>query len=356
MKITFVLPTIKTEPVGGYKVVYEYANRFADKGDDVSIIYPIRTKISPKTKCYLLALIKINLKYLKRKKRGDYKGSSWFKLNPKIKEEVVPTLAEKNIPDSDIIFATAWSTATEVNKYSELKGKKYYLIQSFEDWDGPLEEVVSTWKMPLKKIVIAKHLKAKAEELDEDAFLIENGLDFKSFYNEKKIKKKNQIMMLYHKNEEVKQSKKALEKLIEIKKDIKDLKIVLFGTEKRPEQLPEWIEYYQKPIINKLRELFNESSLFISPSKIEGWALPPAEAMQCGTCVCVTDIQGHEYIEHMKTGYKVDLDLENLDKAVKKLLDDDELRDALAKKGNQVISNYTWEVAFDKMNRIIERK
>ncbi|HIW37019.1 MAG TPA: hypothetical protein IAA30_08575, partial [Candidatus Treponema faecavium] len=38
--IAFFLPKRDLEPCGGYKVVYEYANRFAADGYQVSIIYP----------------------------------------------------------------------------------------------------------------------------------------------------------------------------------------------------------------------------------------------------------------------------------------------------------------------------
>ena len=39
MKIGFVLPMPTTKIVGGYKVVYEYANYLAQKGNDVTIFY-----------------------------------------------------------------------------------------------------------------------------------------------------------------------------------------------------------------------------------------------------------------------------------------------------------------------------
>ena len=39
MKICFVLPINTNKATGGYKIVYEYANRLCDKGFDVSILY-----------------------------------------------------------------------------------------------------------------------------------------------------------------------------------------------------------------------------------------------------------------------------------------------------------------------------
>lgn len=39
-KIAILLPGIPTQPIGGYKVVYEYANRLVKDGYVVDIYYP----------------------------------------------------------------------------------------------------------------------------------------------------------------------------------------------------------------------------------------------------------------------------------------------------------------------------
>lgn len=38
-EITFILPGKDDKPVGGYKIVYEYANRFANADYKVNLIY-----------------------------------------------------------------------------------------------------------------------------------------------------------------------------------------------------------------------------------------------------------------------------------------------------------------------------
>ncbi len=40
MKVTFVLPMYLTSPSGGFKVVYEYANRLAALGHQIAIVHP----------------------------------------------------------------------------------------------------------------------------------------------------------------------------------------------------------------------------------------------------------------------------------------------------------------------------
>lgn len=78
--------------------------------------------------------------------------------------------------------------------------KKYYLIQSFEDWDGDKNSVIKTWKMKLNKIVIAPWLADIAQKLNEKWILIENGFDQQKFYITTPIEKKDKysITMLWH--------------------------------------------------------------------------------------------------------------------------------------------------------------
>lgn len=40
-KIIILLPCLAWSPVGGFKVVYEYANRLVAVGHEVTIVYPL---------------------------------------------------------------------------------------------------------------------------------------------------------------------------------------------------------------------------------------------------------------------------------------------------------------------------
>ena len=42
--ITFILPRTGEEPIGGFKVVYEYANRLAKDGYHINIVYGITSR------------------------------------------------------------------------------------------------------------------------------------------------------------------------------------------------------------------------------------------------------------------------------------------------------------------------
>ena len=355
--INFVLPgggSLKSSPnpVGGYKVVYEYANKFIKDGYSVNIIYP--ASILWKERSFKLKSRSIILYFYARLRKSRYEPYSWFDLNKKIKLYWIPSLEEKYIPNGDYIFATACETAEYVNKYSMKKGKKFYLIQHFEEWYFTKERLLNTWKMPMKNIVIASWLEKISNKLKLQSKLVENGLDFKEFgldiSFDKKIKK--QISMLYH-NSEWKGSKYGIEALDILKKKYPDLKVSLFGVPKKPQNLPMWINYYQNPSKLKLREIYNESSLHLGTSLGEGWGLTVCEAMMCGAAVVCTNVQGYTEFSHDRDTALLCESENSLDMANKleKFINNDDLRIKIAKQGYNNIQKYTWEKAYNKLKK-----
>ncbi len=353
--VTFLLPGGSKEPIGGYKVVYEYANRLINDGYNVNIILPatllwkeqsLKEKVKGIIRFFYFGIFK-----------NKYLPYNWFPLNKNIKIHWVPTLEEKYIPESNYIFATAWQTAEYLNKYSNLKVKKFYLIQHYELWGCSEERLLNTWKMPLKKIVIASWLQEKAKEIKEKVYLINNGLDFNKFDRDIYIEDRNpkSILLLYHEFE-WKGFKYGLEALKIVKEKYGDIEITCFGAFKNPKNLPSWINYYYSPSQKKLRELYNNASIFVGTSLGEGWGLTVSEAMQCGCAVVCTDVVGYKEVAHQ---YKTALLCESkngkaLAENIIKLINNSELRRIIANNGYFEIQQYTWERAHEKIKQLLE--
>lgn len=346
LRITFVLPTHGNKPIGGYKVVYEYASHLARRGHRVIVVHPqIPFPVMP-------ALVRARglLTYTTRRLRGNYGPESWFQVDPAVRLLWVWSLHERHIPDADVIISTCWETAEAVARYSAAKGRSYNLIQHWETWSGPEERVRATWKLPLRKIVIASWLRDIADELGESCILIPNGLDFSRFRIDIPPVQRNraQAMMLYHWCD-WKGSVDGLEAFSAAKREIPELRVSLFGTPEKPDGLPSWVTYYRKPEQSKLRALYNQAAVFVSPSWTEGWPLPPAEAMMCGAALAATDIGGHrEYAIHGETALlspaKTPAALAD---NILRLIRDDEFRFRIAEQGNGHIQQFTWERAVD---------
>ena len=346
-KINIILPALPKYPVGGFTVMFEYANKMAEDANDVHIYYPKRLKPEKIRKSILFKYafeisksLKLKYPYARR----------WFNLNEKVVENFVYTLEEKYIRDANVTIATSWETAEWIGNYSKNKGKKLYLIQGYETWSGSKERVIETWKLPLHKIAIANWLKELVTDAGEDCIIIRSGLDFNTFGVDVRIEDRNpaKILMLYHKME-LKGSVIGIEALKIAKKTIPNLEVDFFSVFNRNDNIPDWINFQTKP--KDLRKLYNDSSIFISPSLAEGWGLPRAEAMLCGCATIITNIQGHKDYGVNGQDYLMvnPNDANDLAQAIIKLVNDDELRYKIANSGSDLVKNFTWENSYQQM-------
>ncbi|MBK8549616.1 MAG: glycosyltransferase family 4 protein [Ignavibacteria bacterium] len=352
MTINFILPFAGNKPIGGFKIVYEYANRLAEKGHIVNLIHPSYT-----FKESALNNTKYFLRYYQRKLDKSYNPDGWFQLDPKVNSLWIREISNDNVPDGDVLIATAWRTVTCSQNLERSKGEKFYFIQHHETWNGPEDEVNATWKMPFKKIVISGWLKDIADSMGEKAYYVPNAFDFSEFGIDvlPENRDRNKVMMLYN-DLEFKGSEYGLQAFKKLKADFPELEITLFGVPQKPDGLPGWMKYYQTPERLLLRKLYNDSSVFLSPSLAEGFPLPPAEAMMCGAALACTDIGGHrEYARDNETAILFKpKDSDEVVNALKKLLSDDESRIRLAYKGNEFIKQFTWEKAVNNFEKVLE--
>ncbi len=357
LRITILLPLEGTYPIGGFKVAYEYANYLTAKGHTVSVVHPARLMIDqPLWRLGLKDTLRTARRYLMNRWTGRFKPSSWFQVSASVKLLWVWSLAAKYIPDGDVVLATAWQTAEWAVNYPESKGKKFYLIQHLETWSGSEERVFATWKMPLKKIVIARWLERTAEEFGEMADLVYNGLDFERFrlIEPQDSRDPNNILMPYQGSLDWKGSEDGLAAFEIARQQVPSLRLTLFGRDKAPDHLPSEIVYYRDPPQQVLCDLYNRASIFLLPSWTEGWPLPPAEALQCGAAIVVTDIEGTAaYAIHEQTSLRSPVKSPPaMAENILRLVRDPELRLRLARAGHAAIQEFTWERAGSSLEKI----
>jgi L-malate glycosyltransferase len=353
MEITFVLPRYLSAPAGGFKIVYEYANHLQDRGHRVTVVHP--RNASPQAG--LMQEIKSLLWPYKIKWR-DRKPAPWFPIRDDVRMLLVQDLREAFIPDGDIIFATGYQTASGVSSYAASKGRKYYLIQHHEIWDGAEAEVNRTWVLPLHKVVIARWLLNVAKELGEGdrVTYIPNGIDFAHFKITAPIPERpaHRVAMMAHPSD-WKGTPDGLAALETTRRQVPELEAVLFGTHRRPPNAPEWIRYVQLPSAKELPTLYNSCAVFLHPSWTEGWGLPSAEAMSCGCALVAAANHGIlDFAEHEATALLAPIKqpallAEQLLRAVR----DHALRRRIAAAGNRHIQQFTWKRAVDSLECLL---
>ena len=264
-RIVFVLPHENNIPIGGYKVVYEYANALVARGHQAAVVLPkqmhARTGFAGEIKNQIWPILH------RRRNPGVV---TWFKLDPRVQIVLCSDLREKWLPDADFVFATSWRTAPFVADYPARLGRKMYLIQHLEIFDGDYGDVIATWKLPLHKVVISKWLRDLATSIGEQTSYVPNGINFEEFRLENPIEgRKPRVMGLFHKDF-VKGSYDGLNALELAKERFPDLSAVFFGMPSVRGDIPSWIEYVKGPLAPQLREMYNGSSIFLHPSWSEG--------------------------------------------------------------------------------------
>ena len=136
---------------------------------------------------------------------------------------------------------------------------------------------------------------------------------------------------------------------------IPNLKLILFGVEPGPDNLPDWIEYYQQPSISQLRKLYNSAAVFIGTSSSEGWGLTVGEAMLCGCAVACTDNGGYKAMAiDGQTALVSPVDDEvSLKQNIVRLITDQKLRTTLALQAAEYVKKFDFNTQADKFMKLI---
>lgn len=352
--ILFFLPEYYENPIGGYKVVFEYANRLVSDGFEVTIVYPsflFFWKSSLKRKLKMLFFF---IYHLVVKRKGV---TGWFALDRRIKNKYVLSLQETFIPKADYYFATANETAFHLDKFKGIQAdRKFYLIQALEDWQWGKEKAIETWTYNLRKVVISPWLLSLVNANGEKAVLIENGVDREGLSNYVAANNKdpNLVIMLYHK-QKLKGSEDGLNALFKAKESNPHLRAIFFGCPRKPSRLPSWITYYRMPSESLLNKLYNEAAIYLGPSHSEGFGLTVGEAMICCCAVVCTEAGG--YLTMAKQGetalvVKVG-DTDAMADAMLALMGDESLRISLVSNAQVFIRRFTWDNAYKSFKALL---
>ena len=390
MKITFILPVLAV--VGGIRVVFEYANRLQRRGHQVSIVYPL----IPAS-----ALNLLRRQGLKNavKKYVTSLSHSRFAFQTTASLVRVPLLSPKflnhRVPDGDVVVATGWETAYPVSKLSKQKGGKFYFVQHYEIFDvwddyaswedaekierdssklclamadiiprNPslrrLKELVdATYKAPLKKITISSWLKELLEEKFHETVeaMIPNGVNFDTFHCcDKHFNRDTKKILSMYSTTKWKGAEDTIKAFRIVKERYPNIEVAMYGVVKG--KAPDWIRFYENPSQKELEKLYCFSDIFVLSSWVEGFGLPPMEAMACKSAVVTTNVGGvPDYSIPGETALVVPpRKPEELAKAIIKLIEDESLLRNIAEAGYKYIRKFSWEGATDKLEATLQTK
>lgn len=341
MRVAFVLPCVSLAPVGGFKVVFEFANLLVERGHRVEVLMPIAwdEPASP-----LARLRRRRWARLLSRRPADV--APWTRIDPRVGVRVFSRPGRIELPPADAVVATAWETA-ELVAAATPPGRGFYLVQGYETWAGDPERVHATWRLPLRKLVVSRWLREIAAELGEAerTEYVPIGLDLERWGVDRPVDgRPPRVGVTFS---PYKDPEDSIAALVASRAALPALEAAAFGTAPRPQQLPPWVEYVQRPDPARLRALYNSCSLFLQASKNEGWGLPAAEAMACGCALVTYDSGGsREYAEDGVTARVVaEHSPAALAAAILELADDRQLRLELSRRGGERVGTFTWDRA-----------
>lgn len=109
---------------------------------------------------------------------------------------------------------------------------------------------------------------------------------------------------------------------------------------------------YGKEYVNAYRD----SDIFIYPSLLDGFPAPPLEALACGCVLATTRVQGvSDYAVHGINCLVVEPnDVEGMVNNLRRLIEDQSLREHLRQEGLKTAAEYSWERSADKLIRFMD--
>lgn len=362
-QMIFLFPVKDLYPIGGIKIAYQYADYFASSGYDVHFVYShVRYDFwKRRDSGSFVFKLKTLLGFYYRLFKNQYKAGEWYAFKNKVYKHFVFRFnsgAFASFSKDSVVFATAVETAIPLAGIKRIQLKnKFYLIQDYELWHENTDELIlKSYGLGFNNAVIANWLKEKVEGAGGKATIVPNGLDFNYFNITKPIEERKpaEICMLYHKDER-KRCEDSIAALKIVKQSVPELHVSMFGNPDKPENLPEWFSYYKTPEHSVHLELYNNAAIFVAASNKEGWALPPAESMQCGCALVCTDIGGFaDYAKNGETALTSPVyDVQALADNILALIKDNGKRVKIAKAGNEYIQRFTMENSYRLMHDFV---
>ncbi|HEY3594954.1 MAG TPA: glycosyltransferase family 4 protein [Polyangiaceae bacterium] len=281
MRITFVLPPLTLS--GGIRVIAIYAERLQRRGHRVVVVTPAMPKapLRRRVRAWILG-----------KTQGPPQVTFFDGTGVDLRHLLhPPPITDRDVPEADVVIATWFATAPAVLGLPLTKGKKVYFLQGYE---GVIpfvsaEEVDATWRLPIRKIVVAEWLRDLARDRfgDDTAVCVPNSVDPKLFFAPPRGKQAQPTIGFIFAHAPLKGTDIAIRAAVEAKKKLPDLRVIAFGTElpSSPLVLPAFVEFVHRPPQPKIRELYAQCDVFLQPSRTDGFGLPILEAMACRTPV-----------------------------------------------------------------------
>jgi glycosyltransferase involved in cell wall biosynthesis len=367
MKINFTL--YSTSMTGGVRAIFEVANGLSQRGHHVTITslegdhtwFPLEADVIYVEKPNFIRILN-PLKRLKSRESLRYSSITPVlgQMKMGFEADLIKPLTEA-IPECDINIATWFLTSFSV--FRSDKGKMFYFFMDFDELAGKHGHYYhqlfkESLYLPLDIITISTWLKNWImENYHKDALVCGVGLEHDVFYPRERILEDLEgykIMGIFRgfdykgDNDLIKALNMVYERIPEINPIVVCSKDT-YNSLKEKNDIKFNYTFFESPSDDKLAELYSSSDLFVFPSHIEGYGLPPLEAMACGTPVVTTDCRGvRDFVLDGENALMVPpKEPKAIAESIMRVMNDKELQEKLVKNGLKTVKKFTWKRVVD---------
>ena len=320
MKIN-ILTTAGRLPSGTHRMLFEYANHLIRRSHQVTLIKPLGEKSWRAPKRLRERIYRQSKKALKRLAHRisgpevrDYRVP-WFQLQAEF--IIVPSLAEKYLPDADILLFSMPVPVSVLTRIPDRKGRKIMRVSDVSSSSS----FIAHLPVELPLIAISSLDKSLLSERfpERMIFTCVNGVNTKFFSNPDRIFKPAEVIgMLFRQGRRTYRGMDdGVTALQLIHRKYPHLKFRSAGF-RREEWLPDFIEFWNVSYPHFYPRLFREEwlpdvdfiefwneyeqkrlvdfycslDICIFPSRIESCPNPPMEALACKCALVATEVGG----------------------------------------------------------------
>jgi glycosyltransferase involved in cell wall biosynthesis len=330
MKITFVLPFINL--TGGVRVMLDYANWLHDAGHHVTVVYP--------TWPYRFHWTQRERWLEFRKQRTSAVAVPWMHVKSQLLR--APLIRTWFLPQADVVIATAWPTAHDVARLADSRGRKVHVVMHHEGGTGQEWRIRATYGRPFYRITLSRQIAAQLHhqfgcDIDD---VVPASVDPHTFFPDGP-RERDSVLLLYHPDPR-KGGDDGIEALARLRGRRPGVQLHIAGTVRPSRAWPAWLPFEFHPDDAAIRRAYSASTVFLYPSRYEGFGLPPLEAMACG-CPVVTTATGAigEYCSDRQNALIVRTgDVDAMVDRLAEIIEDPALQAQLAAAGQQTAKRY----------------
>lgn len=354
MKINIVLPNHAKVISGGYKVIFEYANYLAKKGNDIIIYYMMND--FKQRRHVPIQFVPVFGKYFEKS------TPKWFQLDNQIKRKAI--IDSSQIEEADITIATDIRTVEIVKSITVKGGTLLYLIQGYETWQAEEDYIKSSFSCGMNNVVVAKWLKEIVDKYsDKETVLIPNGIDGDVFRVDNSNNRDLHSLSFHYRSAAYKGCNIAIKVIEKLYTLYPDLVVHIVSSEKNIPTLPDCCHVHVRIKPEEVAKIDNSVNVFLCTSREEGYGLPGLEALACGAVLVSTNYYGireyaidydrdHENGNSLLT--KVD-DVDGLVERVSRVFNGEDLRQRIENNGLRTASELTVEKSATKFEQLLRQ-